>query len=117
MAQAWPGTLQQLLNQANFDVSFADTTLKSDMGVGAPKRRRRYTKGIKNMTCSIWVTSAQYTILENFYDTTLNGGVDSFEFLHPITKVLSLYKFSGPPKVSYVGGDTYNVTMGWEMQP
>ena len=114
MATQWPSSLQQLLNQESFTVGFADTIIKSEMDIGAPKRRRRFTKAVKQMTCSIWVTSSQYSILENFYTTTLNGGIDSFEFSHPITKVLSLYKFSGAPTVNYIGGDTYTVSMSWE---
>ena len=117
MAQPWPSSLQQLLNKDSFEITFANTTLTTEMDIGVPKRRRRYTKGVKLLTCSIWVNQSQYTILENFYETTLNGGVDSFEFNHPITGVLTQFKFSSPPKATYMGGDTFPVVMAWEIQP
>jgi len=116
MAQAWPVSLQQVLNRDSFAISSAETILKSDMETGAPKRRRRFTKGVKDLTCSILVNGAGYSTLDTFYTTTLNGGIDSFEFIHPITSVLTLYKFNGPPKFTPVGFDSYNVSMVWEEQ-
>lgn len=117
MAQAWPGSLQQLLSEANFGVTFGDTALRSDMAYGPQKTRRRFTKGVDTYSASIYLTMAQYTIFYNFYDTTLNGGVLPFTFPHPITQVSTDFRFKGPPKITSLGGGQFQAAFEWEALP
>lgn len=114
MAQIWPITLQQILSEANFSYEIADTALRSDMDIGPQKVRRRYTKGINQLSGSIYLTTAQYSIFYNFYNTTLAGGVLTFEFDHPITGVNTEWRFKGPARVSSIGGGNFTVDFSWE---
>ncbi len=117
MAQSWPGTLQELLSEANFGISIGDTAIRSDMDVGPNKVRRRFTRGVDTYTASIYLTSAQYVIFDAFFKTTLNGGVLSFDFNHPITGDLKEFRFVGTPKYSSLGGGQFTVTFDWEEMP
>ena len=117
MAVQWPTTLQQLMNEANFGNEFGDTVLRSDMEVGPPKTRRRNTRGYDNFTTSIELTVTQYNTFKTFYNTSLNGGVLAFEIEHPITRVLSEFKFAANPTVRSLGGGIFRVNMAWEEVP
>lgn len=118
MAISWPLALQQKLNQAEFNIEKGSVKLESDMDIGPVKSRARYTKSVDRYSCSIWVDQTTFTTFENFYDTTLGGGVKVFEFNHPITGTLTNWKFLGTPKISPVnGGIIFQVSMVWEKQP
>ena len=111
----WPSGLQQLLNEDNFGNDFGDTTIRSDMDVGPAKVRRRTTRPIDSITNSINLTTAQYTTLKNFYNTDLNGGVNTFYFIHPITAVQVIARFTSPPKIRSLGGGQFRANMTWEI--
>lgn len=113
----WPISLQDVVNRDSFSLKIGDTTIRSNMDIGPDKVRRRMTKSVDNLSVSIWVTSAQYTTLYNFYDITLNGGVETFTFDHPITGVATDFRFISPPEFRPVGFNTYEVNMAWEILP
>jgi hypothetical protein len=117
MAVAWPGTLQQLLSEANFGLEIGETVLRSDMEVGPQKVRRRFTHPINKFSASIYLTTAQYSIFYEFFNTDLNGGALSFNFDHPITQVESEFRFRSPPKISSIGGGQFMATFEWEEIP
>jgi hypothetical protein len=117
MAQAWPGTLQQLLSEANFGEETGETVLRTDMDVGPRKFRRRFTHSIDVFSASIYLTVSQYTIFKNFYNTTLNGGSIPFTFNHPITQDATDFRFSGTPKYTSLGGGQFMVAFQWETVP
>jgi hypothetical protein len=117
MAQAWPISLQQILNQANFGIEIGDTVLRTDMDVGPKKFRRRFTKGIDVFTASINLDMDEYTTFYTFFNTTLNGGTLPFTYNHPITQVPTDFRFRGPPKISPIGGRTFVVSFEWEALP
>lgn len=117
MAQAWPGTLQQLLSEANFGETEGDTVLRSDTDVGLAKLRRRFTKGVNEFTASIYLTTSQYTTFKNFFNTTLNGGVTAFTFNHPVTQVPTDFRFKGQPQYRSIGGGQWTVQFTWEQLP
>lgn len=117
MAQIWPGTLQQLVSEANFGMAIGETVLRTDMEVGPQKTRRRFTKPVNSFTTSIYLTLAQYNTFYTFYNTTLNGGSLAFTFNHPITQVPTDFRFKSPPKVSSIGGGNFIAAMEWEELP
>ncbi len=117
MAQVWPITLQDRLNEESFGIDKGDTLIRSDMDVGPQKVRRRFTKGIDTISGSITLTTAQYNIFESFYDTTLNGGALTFEYNHPVTEVLTEFRFKGAPQYKSIGGGNYVASFAWEIVP
>lgn len=115
--ETWPTSLQTILNSANFSYELGDTLIRSDMDVGPTKVRRRFSKGIEKLNTQIWIVRSLYNTFYNFYNTTLNGGVKSFQYNHPITATPTEFRFSGVPKIDYVGGDTFSISMVWETVP
>lgn len=116
MAQPWPAQLQDFINEDSFGLQMGDTVLISQNDYGPPKRRRRFTEGIDVFGVTIDLHYADYTILKNFVDVTLNGGIEAFEYDHPITQVASEFKLIGVPSVSRLGGEWFRVAMKWELQ-
>jgi hypothetical protein len=113
----WPEELQQLVNADSFSMKFGETTIRSDMDTGPQKVRRRFTKSIDPLSCVILLTVDEYTIFRDFYDIDLNGGVNVFEFLHPITNEVNRYRFLNSPEISFLGGIQFRVAMNWEQMP
>lgn len=117
MAIAWPVTLQDCVNEEGFGNELGETVLRSDMDVGPAKLRRRFTRGFDNFTTTVNLTTAQYSLFRTFYYTSLNGGTLPFEFKHPITQVVSEFRFVSTPRVNSFGGGNFRVSMVWEEVP
>lgn len=117
MAIAWPVSLQQKVNQDSFTLNMGDTTIRSDMDIGPAKIRRRFTKSVDTFSVTIDLLFSDYSVLYNFYDISLNGGVHPFELSHPITGVLTEFRFTGPPSFRPMGGGYFKVSMTWEALP
>lgn len=98
----WPATLPQYLMINGFSQKFADNMLASSVDVGISKRRKRYTVAKKPVTGSIYITSEQKTILEDFYDVSLGGGVLRFNWVDPITQDEVEMRFADnkPPEIT-----------------
>jgi hypothetical protein len=117
MAAQWPTSLQQFFSEDNFGITIGNTTIISENEIGPKKRRRRFSKSIDKMTASILLNTAQFTVFRNFFDTTLAGGVLAFEFNHPITGILTEFKFEPEPQIVSIGGGQFRVSFTLEVQP
>ncbi len=113
----WPTTLQDLLNTDSFGYKFGETAIRSEMDIGPAKVRRRFTRPVDTMTATINITTAQFPIFYYFYNTSLNGGVNMFSFIHPITRVPMEARFVSAPALSPLGGEVFRVSMEWEILP
>ena len=119
MAEQWPASLQQKLNQADFSETLSNTGIRSETDIGLPKVRRRYTKGFEILACSVNIERTDVITFRNFYDTTLNGGTLTFEFTDPFTDSLQEFRFiiDNPPQINIVGGNEFRLRMSWERVP
>ena len=115
MSISWPISLQQVLNEDSFSFKGGDTVLRSDTDTGPNKVRRRFTNSIDTMSASINITSAEYTTFINFFDITLNGGVNVFQLNHPITGVLSDWRFIGSYTISSIRGGNFKLGFNLEL--
>ena len=113
---AWPGTLPQSMRWSGYSEKTPDTAIRSSVDVGVDKVRRRYTSGIRYIAGNMNLTSAQCDTLDTFYQTTLNGGVDTFTMPHPRTAVTITVRFKAPPEFSGAGG-IYNASISVEQLP
>ena len=114
----WPVSLQQKLDRDTFREKIGSTVIRSDVDTGPAKVRRRMTKSVDPITCSITLNSAaEYTTFMNFFDITLNGGVNTFTFNHPVTGVSGTYRFADTPDIKPLGGFVFSVAMQWERLP
>jgi len=117
MAAAWPAFLQQRLNEAGFSYLFGDTVLRSQNDTGPIKRRRRTTKSVDKIQCTVNIKYSDFTDFYDFWDVTLNGGVTPFTFNHPFTQVPADFYMAEPPRMSPLGGLEYTLSMVWETVP
>lgn len=118
MAETWPSELQVLLNQDSFGLNFGDSTIRSDMDVGPAKVRRRITRAVDTLSCTITTkTVSEFSAFEYFYKTTLNGGVNQFTFNHPVTGVETDFRMCKTPSFRPLGGNVFQISMEWEILP
>lgn len=114
MAETWPSALADKLNQAGFTFQIGETAIRSAPDIGPIKLRRRFTKSIDTIEGTILLDGTDYTTFYTFYDVTLDGGTKTFNFDDPFTGTASEYRFTAPPSISSIGGNSFNVDMSWE---
>lgn len=117
--EAWPSTLQTILNTDNFNYQIGETAITSEMDTGIPKKRRRFTDSIDTLNVSIDMPYSDFEILKTFFNTTLGGGVKTFAFDHPFTGTPAEFQMIDTPKLGpkTSGGIHYLVTMQWRLIP
>lgn len=113
----WPIALQQKLNADDFEVKLGNTVVRSDMDIGMPKVRSRYTDGIDTYSCSILLDFSLYDDLLAFFKTTLNNGSLPFLFTDPFSLTTQTFRFVEPPDIKPLGGRLFRVSMQWEKLP
>lgn len=87
-----PGVLEEGLLETKVD----------DAGeVGSPRRRNRFTRALERFSFTRVVTDAEKEALRTFYDTTLNRGVEAFNWTHPYTSVVYEVVLPERPKIKH----------------
>jgi len=114
---SWPISLQQKLNTAAFQLQYGITSIRSENEVGPAKVRSRATDGVDVYTCSILLDYDEQATFETFYKTTLNNGVNVFQFDDPFTGSPVDFRFKSAPAITPIGGRTFQLTMSWEKMP
>ena len=117
MAEPFPVELQDKFNQAGFNYTLGDTTTTTEVEVGLPKKRQRYTQAIDEIKGTIDLEYADFNILLSFYRSTLAGGTKTFNYNHPMTGVESEFRFEKPPTISPIGGVWFRVSFQWIEMP
>jgi hypothetical protein len=83
-----------------------DNTLRSQMDDGLEITRKKFTKGMMNLTDVVWdITDDTYLELINFYNNTTNGGSLSFNLVIETETITLSYvvRFTKPPEFTYQG--------------
>lgn len=117
MAVAWPGSLQEYINESGFGIQFGESAITTDMDVGPPKKRARSTRSVDVYDCTITIHRNDYVTFRNFYKTELNQGVSRFNYDHPLTGVETEFQFVSPPRIIPLGGEYFQVSMQWREIP
>lgn len=112
----WPSTLPSGLEISGYQEPFTDSSIKSSMDAGPPKRRRRFSASIREFSGNLILTGAEVTLLETFYYDTIKQ-VSEFNFIHPRKGTTVVVVFSGAPSVSAIGPDLFQVGLKMEIQP
>lgn len=98
MANAtWPADLpqEQFLGSTFQQV---DNRLRTQMDVGVPKQRRRYTAVVENHSVPIALSGkALKDTFIPFYDNTLSSGTLPFDWTDIVTDTVATYRFRAPP--------------------
>ena len=101
----WPVTLPAFAQEGGFSETIQDQTVESNIDSGPAKIRRRFTKSLRKFAITMYMTPAQVTTFETFWQTTVKGGSIAFDWLHPRTRVAATLRFRTPaPSYTTVGG-------------
>lgn len=102
---SWPSTLPQFVFEQGYSEKLNDQVLESKMTSGPPKIRRRFTKQIRTFTMEMRLTPDEKATFETFWQSTALGGSKSFDWVHPLTRAATEFRFRLPaPSFSSVGG-------------
>lgn len=94
-----------------------NNVLRSTMDKGPAKLRRRTTANTRPLSFELALTSAELTVLDEFYVTDTFSGVDAFDYTHPRTGLGCSARFAEPPQYSEQEGVLYRVTVQLEILP
>lgn len=104
---SWPGGLPQQLEMDEFQETLPAASVESQMDVGPPKKRRRFTAAPTPITGRQLLTKAQVATLDTFYRSTVSFGSLSFDWTHPRTGAAATLRFKGEPVIQMVGPDSF----------
>lgn len=113
----WPVDLPQavLVNnsyQQNFNV------IRSTVGVGPAKTRKRSTAAIREYDCTLILRSlAQRNRFDQFVDSDTSGGADSFNWKDPQTGDSAELRFVSIGKITHMGNYVFQVDFVLEKLP
>ena len=114
MSETWPSSLPTDILTDGFSQKARPNSIRTQMEAGLDKVRRRYTSEIVDSAVSMVMTFTQYSALEVFYNTTLQGGTLSFNFTDPADDTEYEYQFLDTPGYSSFDSYNYLVNMQWE---
>lgn len=117
MTAAWPGGVNQIVNQDSYGEAPERNVAAFTPEVGPPKERLRMSISTNIFSLTGWFSSAEYDLLVTFYRTTLSDGTQPFTRNHPRTGVSATFKFTDVPKITQVIGLTYVVAMSLRLMP
>ena len=114
----WPSTLPQDLLAQGFSLTQQEQVIRTQMDAGPDFVRRRFTAASTMISGAIYADATQYATFWDFFNNTLNGGVDAFDWLHPITDASASFRFVGVPTVTSVAaGILFQISMQLEILP
>ena len=116
MPAEWPESLYGCILKSGFKETPPENTIRTDMGYGPAKVRRRTTANIRKFSISMFFSSTQLTTFETFYTTTISSGSVSFNFRHPRTQAVESFRIANIPTYDPMGMG-YIVVFQMEMMP
>lgn len=115
---SWPATLPQSPLARSYQEVPPNNLLRTAMDVGPDKIRKRTTSEVRRFSFSMFFTQAQIEILDDFVQSTISGGVDSFTWKNHRTDDAATVRLVGIPSYRELGGGNfYTVGMTIEELP
>lgn len=91
----WPPNISQAFTSDAFTEEAQAVTIRTQMDTGPGKMRRRFVNPQKTYNCEIILRdSNEYQTLTDFYYLTCQGGTDTIILAHPITGVMTTFRFA-----------------------
>ena len=118
----WPAGLPQKLLVQGYAQREQSQVVRSQMGYGPAKVRRRTTAAIQPVNGSLVLTGAEKDLLRTFYETTTESGTLRFNWVDFLTDpdggVNDVeYRFTAPIQWSSRGPDVWLAVMNLELLP
>lgn len=95
----WPAGVPETPLRAGNRYGYQDNRIRSPMGYGPAKMRRRTTAEVKTLSFVFHWTPAEWAIFTNWYEVTLNK-VDPFNFVNPYDGLTIDARFIAEPVVT-----------------
>lgn len=117
MYALWPPELPQspLLGSQQ---ALTGTAIRSPVDIGLPKQRRRYGATARPLSMQMRLTLSQWDRFQHFYDQELADGTLPFQWRHPHTRILALWRFDPTsPPTAVKDGPTLLVNLQVERIP
>lgn len=92
---AWPNTIP--VSKDDYVEEPPNNTLRSEMGVGPAKVRRRTILNTRNVSFTLCLNSTDLSTFDSFY---LSNDATAFDFVNPRTNVTQRARFRSAPSYS-----------------
>ncbi len=99
----YPTSLPQTSLQSAFKAAYPNNVLATTFENGNIKTRPRHTIARKQYSMGFFLSSAQITTFNTFWQTTLKQGASAFNMRHPVLGTSGVFRFSSPPILSRDG--------------
>ena len=113
----WPATLPQDLNLEGFEGQISSQVVRTPMDVGPAKQRLRSSSAPEPFRGIMVMTKDQFALFNEFFQQTIGGGADEFDWKHPITLVAKSVRFIEQPRYRAITPTDISVTMALEIMP
>ena len=111
---SWPASLQQEPNIDGYSRTLKPNVIRSAMGYGPDKIRRRTTMDLYVVTIQVWLDYPQLATFDQFYKDNMSLPWDWLDFgVQP--NVPAVYTFLASPTVAPIGPLNFSATMSLEM--
>jgi hypothetical protein len=113
----WPSTLPASPVINNYQESFKDNVIRSDIDAGPMKTRQRYTRAQRMLQVSFVLTDAQKITFTNFFNS-IKGGALPFNWADPVTGTSIVVRMTGAVTgPNYVNINLWQVSFQVEVLP
>lgn len=75
----WPSSLPVISTLEGYAIEPADAVAETDMEVGAPRARRRFTQPLTRYSLAVPMERDQFAAFETFHQHTLAAGAEWFD--------------------------------------
>lgn len=113
----WPTSLPQLALANPFEEAGQSILIRTEMDVGPPKVRARYTAEMKRYRFGLVLTAAQVVTLETFFTTTIVFGSLPFDWLDQRLQTTVELRLVNRPAYTALGADTWRTELDLEYLP
>lgn len=114
MPNIWPAQFPQDLLFDSFAEQMPSGNIRTEMGAGPDKIRKRSDANYRRVTGEVILTTTQVTDLVDFYENTLTQGTDVFDWKNMITQNTQEFRFREPPSWSAFTPNSYRVSLNME---
>lgn len=115
--KAWPLSVTQDVEQGSWQETPERNVSTFATEIGSPKQRRRSSVATRLISFKIFLTSAQWDDLLDFYTIDLADGVYPFMRKNARTLELETYTFVDAPSATDLGGCYYEISVQLRREP
>ncbi len=117
----WPAFMPEPLRESITLSGPKGAVLRTQMDAGPAKQRQRFTAAPKSLSLAYEPLNENDVILfEDFFEVNLQQGALEFDMPHPISEIVSKFRFADPDepyRLSQIGKNAYRLTVSIELLP